>query len=150
MSRADRIPQEDTHTVTESSNVPTDVKYTADHEWARVGDGADGRPVVRIGVTDYAQSSLGDVVYVQLPEVGTTVTTGEVLGEIESTKSVSDLFAPVTGTVVARNDSVEATPELTNTDPYGGGWLIEISVADGDALADLLEPEAYSAQLKES
>ncbi len=136
--------------MTESSHVPTDVKYTADHEWARVGDGADGRPVVRVGVTDYAQAALGDVVYVQLPEVGTTVSAGEVLGEIESTKSVSDLFAPVTGTVVSRNDSVEATPELTNTDPYGGGWLVEISVADGDALSDLLEPEAYAAQLKES
>lgn len=130
------------------SKIPTDVKYTPDHEWARVGDGADGRPVVRIGVTDYAQGSLGDVVYVQLPEVGTTVTAGEVLGEIESTKSVSDLFAPVTGTIVARNDSVQDTPELANSDPYGAGWLVEIVVADGDALADLLEPEAYAAQVE--
>jgi glycine cleavage system H protein len=131
--------------VTESSQVPTDVKYTAEHEWARIGDGPDGRPIVRVGITDYAQSALGDVVYVQLPDVGQTVSAGQVLGEIESTKSVSDLFAPVTGTIVTRNDAVEATPELANSDPYGDGWLLEIVVADGDALGDLLGPEEYSA-----
>jgi glycine cleavage system H protein len=102
---------------------------------------------VRIGVTDYAQQSLGDVVYVQLPDVGTTVSAGEVLGEIESTKSVSDLFAPVTGTVVARNDAVQDRPELANSDPYGEGWLLEIVVADGDALSDLLDATTYAAQV---
>ena len=129
------------------SKIPDDLKYTSEHEWARIGDGADGRPEVRVGVTDYAQQSLGDVVYVQLPDVGTTVSAGEVLGEIESTKSVSDLFAPVTGTVVARNDAVRDTPELANTDPYGEGWLLEIVVADGDALSDLLDAPTYAAQI---
>jgi glycine cleavage system H protein len=132
--------------VTESK-IPDDLKYTSEHEWARIGDGADGRPVVRVGVTDYAQQSLGDVVYLQLPDIGTTVSAGEVLGEIESTKSVSDLFAPVTGTVVARNDAVQDRPELANSDPYGDGWLLEIVVADGDALSDLLDASTYAAQI---
>jgi glycine cleavage system H protein len=132
------------------SKIPQDLKYTAEHEWARVDSGVSGRIVVRVGVTDYAQEALGDVVYVQLPEVGADVTSGDVLGEIESTKSVSDLFAPVTGKVVARNDSVQDTPEMANTDPYGAGWLVEIEVADEEALGELLDPAAYAAQVGES
>lgn len=131
----------------DSSEVPSDLRYTAEHEWARLADGPDGRPVVRVGITHYAQSSLGDIVFVQLPEVGTAVTTGQVLGEVESTKSVSDLFAPVTGEVVGRNDAVEATPELANTDPYGNGWLVEIAIVDPTLYADLLDAEAYQAQI---
>ena len=132
------------------SDIPSDVKYTADHEWARISDGPDGKPVVRVGVTDYAQQSLGDVVYLQLPDIGATVTAGEPLGEIESTKSVSDLFAPVTGVVTARNDEVESAPELANSDPYGKGWLIEITAAGADALDDLLDPQSYAEQVGDS
>jgi glycine cleavage system H protein len=129
------------------SDIPTDIKYSADHEWAQVSDGPDGKPVVRIGVTDYAQQALGDVVYVQLPDVGALVVAGEPLGEIESTKSVSDLFAPVTGTISARNDAVEATPELANTDPYGQGWLVEVTITDPSALDNLLDPQTYAEQV---
>ncbi len=125
------------------SEIPNDLRYTAEHEWARLADGADGRPVVRVGITAYAQSSLGDIVFVQLPDVGTTVTEGEAVGEVESTKSVSDLYAPITGEVTARNDAVEATPELANTDPYGAGWLLEISIADAAAYDALLDAQAY-------
>ncbi|MEP6852545.1 MAG: glycine cleavage system protein GcvH [bacterium] len=125
--------------------VPGDLHYTAEHEWARLADGADGRPVVRVGITAYAQSSLGDIVFVQLPEVGTTVTEGEALGEVESTKSVSDLYAPVTGEVTARNDAVESSPDLANSDPYGAGWLLEISIADAAAYDGLLDAEAYQS-----
>ncbi|MDQ6936733.1 MAG: glycine cleavage system protein GcvH [Actinomycetota bacterium] len=125
------------------SEIPNDLRYTAEHEWARLADGADGRPVVRVGITAYAQSSLGDIVFVQLPDVGTTVTEGEAVGEVESTKSVSDLYAPITGEVTARNDAVEASPELANSDPYGAGWLLEISIADAAAYDALLDAQAY-------
>lgn len=120
------------------AQVPDDLKYTAEHEWAKI-DGAD----LRIGVTDYAQQSLGDVVYVSLPEVGATVTQGQSLGEIESTKSVSDLFAPVSGTVTARNDALEGQPELINSDPYGAGWIIELQASESAQLEALLDPAAY-------
>src|ERR687886_880416 len=103
-------------------NVPEDLRYTTDHEWARLEDGK-----VRIGITDYAQDALGDIVFVQLPEPGTEVRAGQPLGEVESTKSVSEIFAPVSGTVVARNEALESTPELINSDPYGAGWLVEIA-----------------------
>jgi glycine cleavage system H protein len=120
---------------------PDDLKYTAEHEWVRTPGETAGS--VRIGITDYAQDALGDIVYVQLPEVGASVTAGSAVGELESTKSVSDVYSPVTGEVVARNDSLDATPELVNTDPYGAGWLFEVAVADGDAGADLLDAAAY-------
>lgn len=122
------------------SDVPSELKYTAEHEWVRV---SDGESAVRIGITDYAQNALGDVVYVSLPEVGANVTAGAACGEVESTKSVSDLFAPVTGTVTARNDALEEQPELINSDPYGAGWIIEIDPADPADLDGLLDPAAY-------
>jgi glycine cleavage system H protein len=121
------------------SNVPDDLSYTAEHEWVRDGDGT----TVRVGITDFAQQALGDVVYVSLPEVGTTVSPGEAVGEIESTKSVSELYAPLAGTVAARNDALDDTPELINSDPYGDGWILEIDVtADADRSA-LLDAAAY-------
>ncbi len=121
--------------------VPEELKYTQEHEWvARTG--ADS---VRIGITDFAQTQLGDVVFVQLPEVGETLTAGDTVGEIESTKSVSDLYAPVSGEVVARNDALDQQPELVNSDPYGEGWLLEITVSDLDATEGLLDADAYRA-----
>jgi len=125
--------------------IPEDLRYTAEHEWLTAprpaGDG--GASTHKVGITDFAQDSLGDIVYVQLPEVGAEVKAGESLGEVESTKSVSEIFAPVTGTVVARNEALEATPELVNTDPYGEGWLVEIRPADPGAVEALLDAAAY-------
>ncbi len=121
---------------------PADLRYSAEHEWIRE---TGGEGVVRVGVTDFAQGQLGDVVYVDLPAVDQAVTAGQVCGEIESTKSVSELFAPVTGTIVARNEALESGPEQVNLDPYGAGWLVEIAVADGPALELLLTAEAYAA-----
>lgn len=124
---------------------PEDLKYTAEHEWVRLAGEHDG--AIRIGITSYAQDALGDIVYVSLPEVGATVEAGGPCGELESTKSVSDVYAPVTGEVVARNEALDATPELVNSDPYGGGWLFEIVPADADALAGLLDAASYQATL---
>lgn len=125
---------------------PDDVKYTAEHEWVRPVDTAAG--AVRVGITHYAQDALGDIVFVSLPEVGESVTAGEVCGELESTKSVSDVFAPVTGEVTARNEALEATPELVNNDPYGGGWLIELIPTDGGSIDGLMDSVAYQASLE--
>lgn len=122
------------------SDVPDDLKYTAEHEWVRTGEGS----TVRVGVTDYAQEALGDVVYVSLPEVGADVEKGAAIGEIESTKSVSDLYAPLTGKVTARNESLDAEPELINSDPYGAGWVIEIEPADESETEGLLDAAAYT------
>ncbi len=125
---------------------PEDLKYTAEHEWVRPVEGgpaASGAGVVRVGITHYAQDALGDIVFVSLPEVGESVTAGEVCGELESTKSVSDVYAPVTGEVTARNEALEATPELVNNDPYGGGWLIEIQVGDGQSGDTLMDAATY-------
>ena len=123
---------------------PADLKYTAEHEWVRVvGDH------VRVGITDYAQEALGDIVFVTLPAVGTTVSLGDSFGEVESTKSVSDLFAPLGGVVVARNEELDAHPELVNSDPYGEGWMVDIAPEGGvlSALlaAHLLDAAAYQA-----
>ena len=107
-------------------------------------------PVVRVGITTYAQEALGDIVFVTLPAVGTEVEAGQALGEVESTKSVSDVYAPLAGTVTARNEALDATPELVNSDPYGEGWLVELTPSGGtDALAadTLLDPDAYRALL---
>jgi glycine cleavage system H protein len=120
------------------ADVPDDLKYTAEHEWAKVSGAT-----IRVGVTDYAQEALGDVVYVTLPEVGAKVGQGDAFGEVESTKSVSDLNAPVTGTVTARNDELESRPELINSDPYGEGWIVEIEVAEPGQLDALLDAAAY-------
>lgn len=121
------------------SNIPDDLHYTADHEWAKL----TGDNTVRIGITDYAQSSLGDIVFVSVHEVGAAVATGDTFGEVESTKSVSDLYSPVAGTVTSSNPALEANPELVNTDPYGEGWIAEIEIADVSALDSLLDPAAY-------
>ena len=124
------------------SDIPADLRYTAEHEWVR----RTGDDTVRVGITDFAQSSLGDVVYVQLPEVGAEVTAGESFGEVESTKSVSDLYAPVSATVVAVNDALEGDPALINSDPYGEGWLLELrsDAASLDAgLQALLDADNY-------
>ena len=123
---------------------PEDLKYTAEHEWVRA---AGGDAPVRVGITDYAQEALGDIVYVTLPEVGATVTAGQACGEVESTKSVSDIYAPVSGTVVGRNDSLDGSPELINTDPYGEGWIIEIRPDDAASVDGLLDAAAYEGQL---
>ena len=129
--------------------IPEDLKYTAEHEWLRMGAGtidpAGQGTTVRVGITDYAQDALGDVVFVSLPEVGASVTAGEACGEVESTKSVSEVYAPVTGEVVARNEDLDARPELVNSDPYGEGWLIEIAVSDGAADEGLLDASGYAA-----
>ena len=122
------------------SDVPDDLKYTAEHEWVRV----DGSNTARIGITDYAQQALGDVVYVSLPDVGASVQKGAAVGEIESTKSVSDLYAPLTGTVTARNDDLDAQPELINSAPYGAGWVFEIELADASETDSLLAASAYT------
>jgi glycine cleavage system H protein len=122
------------------SDVPDELKYTAEHEWVRVSEGAK---TVRVGITDYAQSALGDVVYVSLPELGSSVTKGAAVGEIESTKSVSDLYAPLSGTVSARNEKLDETPDLINSDPYGEGWVIELELADESETADLLDAATY-------
>lgn len=124
---------------------PDDLKYTAEHEWIRVP--GEGEGSVRVGITDYAQDALGDIVYVSLPEVGQTVEAGSPCGELESTKSVSDIFAPVSGEVTAVNESLDATPELVNNDPYGGGWLFELKAADASTLDGLLDAEGYRATL---
>lgn len=124
------------------SDIPADLRYTVEHEWIR----RTGEDTVRVGITDFAQSSLGDVVYVQLPETGAAVSAGESFGEVESTKSVSDLFAPMSATVVAVNTDLEDSPQLINSDPYGGGWLLELR-ADADTLDEglsaLLDATAY-------
>lgn len=123
---------------------PDDLGYTREHEWVR--DEGDGR--FRVGITDYAQDALGDVVYVDVPDVGTQVTAAQPFGEVESTKSVSDVFAPVTGTVLERNLLLEERPELVNEQPYGDGWLAVIEVAA--PAEDLLDAAAYRAFIEES
>ena len=118
--------------------IPQELSYTEEHEWVRSADG----DAVRIGITDYAQDALGDIVYVELPEVGATVTAGESVGELESTKSVSEVYAPVSGTVAARNEQLDGSPELVNSDPYGEGWLIEVTPAG--EIEGLMDAEAYA------
>jgi glycine cleavage system H protein len=119
-------------------NIPENLRYSNDHEWALL-EGS----TVRVGITDYAQDALGDVVFVELPEVGATVDVGGPLGEVESTKSVSEIYAPVAGTVVAVNQSAADSPEQLNADPYGAGWLVEIEVGDPSAVEALLDASAY-------
>lgn len=123
---------------------PENLRYTAEHEWARSTD--DGS-TIRVGITDFAQQQLGDVVFVSLPELGAEVDAGEPMGEVESTKSVSDLYAPVTGTVSARNEALADNPDLINTDPYGDGWMVEIQLADRTAVENMLDAAAYQGML---
>jgi glycine cleavage system H protein len=120
------------------SNVPSDLKFTKEHEWVATTPSAN---VFRVGITDYAQSALGDIVYVQLPRVGQKLTAGEVCGEIESTKSVSEIYSPITGEVSSVNGNLDGAPEIINSEPYGSGWILEISVS-GD-LPELLSGEEY-------
>ena len=124
---------------------PDDLKYTSEHEWVRSPGQAEGS--VRIGITDYAQDALGDIVYVSLPEVGADVEEGSAVGELESTKSVSDVYAPLAGSVVARNEALDGNPELVNTDPYGEGWLFEVVPADPAAVDALMDAAAYQASI---
>ena len=130
------------------SEIPPDLYYTEEHEWVqRTGD-----DTVRVGITDYAQSALGDVVFVQLPDVGTDVTAGESFGEVESTKSVSDLYAPVSAKVAAVNGDLEANPQLVNSDPYGEGWLVDLqfeAAAVHDSLRGLLDADGYRTTVTE-
>ncbi len=124
-------------------NLPEHLRYSSDHEWAILDDGK-----VRIGITDYAQDALGDVVYVQVPAIGAVVSKGQTFSEVESTKSVSDIYAPVTGTVVGVNEALATAPELVNSDPYGDGWICEIEVTDSSEYDALLDAGAYGALLE--
>jgi glycine cleavage system H protein len=119
-------------------NVPEELRYSSDHEWIRIEDGK-----VRVGITDYAQDALGDVVFVQVPEVGAAVAAGDSFGEVESTKSVSEIYAPIAGTVLEINADLEASPELVNSDPYLGGWIAVIEPSDAAAAESLLDAAAY-------
>ncbi len=122
-------------------NVPQDLRYTAEHEWVRVlGDGE----TVRVGITDFAQDALGDVVYVDLPAVGDPVVAGAPVGELESTKSVSEMYAPVSGAVSAVNEALADNPQLLNEDPYGDGWLCEITVSNADEISAMMDAAAYT------
>jgi glycine cleavage system H protein len=122
---------------------PQDLRDTAEHEWVR----DQGDSVARVGITAFAQDALGDVVYVSLPSVGDTIAVGDACGEVESTKSVSDLYAPLAGEVVGVNEGLDTAPEQVNTDPYGEGWMYDVKLADADATKELLDVEAYRAQL---
>ena len=124
--------------------IPEDLYYSEEHEWVRLDDG-----VATVGITDYAQEQLGDIVYVDLPQVGETVESGAVIGELESTKSVSDVFSPLSGEVMARNETLDGGAEVINSDPYGEGWLIKVRPSDEDATESLLTPEAYGALVSE-
>ncbi|MEI2727694.1 MAG: glycine cleavage system protein GcvH [Candidatus Nanopelagicales bacterium] len=125
--------------------IPDHLKYTSQHEWALITETG----TVRFGITDHAQDALGDIVFVTLPEPGSTLTAGETCGEIESTKSVAEIYSPVSGEVVSRNDVVETSPESINADPYGGGWLAEVAPADPGALDALLSAAEYEALIAE-
>jgi glycine cleavage system H protein len=127
-------------------DIPEDRRYTREHEWAKTGE--DG--LVRVGITDYAQEALGDVVYVQLPDVGATVEADAVFGEIESTKSVSDLYSPVGGEVVDVNSVLEDAPEKVNADPYGDGWIVVLRPTDPTSVDGLMDAAAYRAYLAEA
>ena len=124
---------------------PDDLRYTKEHEWVR----DEGGSHVRVGITDYAQDALGDVVYVDMPQVGTAVTAMQPCGEVESTKSVSDVYSPVTGTVLERNPLLEEHPELVNAQPYGDGWLLVLEVEDRDQLSSLMDASGYRAHVQD-
>ena len=121
-------------------NIPAELKYTKDHEWVRIeGD------IATVGITDFAQSELGDIVYVEIETVGDTVAREDVFGTVEAVKTVSDLFMPLTGEVTEFNSELEGNPELVNKDPYGGGWMVKVKIADAAQVADLLSADAYKA-----
>ena len=124
-------------------NIPSELKYTKDHEWISV----DGN-IATVGITDFAQSELGDIVYVEVDNLDEEVDREAVFGTVEAVKTVSDLFAPVSGTIVSFNEELEATPELVNTDPYGAGWMVKIEISEASELDDLLDAETYDALIK--
>ncbi|WP_117215287.1 glycine cleavage system protein GcvH [Allorhizocola rhizosphaerae] len=124
--------------------IPDELRFTAEHEWVAEPSGG----VVRVGITDFAQDALGDIVYVQLPEVGAQVTAGDSFGEVESTKSVSEIYAPLSGEITAVNQAVVDSPETINSDPYGAGWLVEIRLTDPEAVGSLLDSDGYSQLTK--
>ena len=125
------------------SNIPADLKYTAEHEWVQVID----ESTIRFGITDYAQDALGDIVFVSLPNVGDSLTAGDTCGEVESTKSVSDIYAPVSGEVIARNDAIETAPDTLNSDPYKNGWIVDVRISGSasELASQLLDAAAYQA-----
>ncbi|WP_019877134.1 glycine cleavage system protein GcvH [Sporichthya polymorpha] len=125
-------------------SVPDDLKYTAEHEWAQLTDGG----TVRVGITDHAQSQLGDIVFVSLPQPGDKIEAGSPCGELESTKSVSEIYAPISGEVAAVNSAIETAPELVNAEPYGGGWMFEVRPDDTAALDELLSASEYAAGIE--
>ena len=125
---------------------PEDLKYTSEHEWVR--SPGESENSVRIGITHFAQDALGDIVFVSLPETGSQVESGAAVGELESTKSVSDVYVPLTGTVLSRNEALESAPELVNSDPYGEGWLFEMEPADAAALDLLMDSRTYQSSLE--
>jgi glycine cleavage system H protein len=127
------------------AEIPPDLRYTSDHEWAKPVQGN----VVRVGITDFAQNSLGDIVFVSVHGLDSTVESGDSFGEVESTKSVSDLYAPVAGSVVSRNEALDDNPDLVNSDPYGAGWIAEIEVADLAVLDSLLDAQSYGQTTSE-
>ncbi len=128
---------------------PDELYYTAEHEWIRVDSDSEGAtgPVITVGITDFAQEALGDIVYVSLPEAGETLAKGASIGELESTKSVSDLYAPLPGSVLARNETLDQTPELVNSDPYGEGWLLRVQLEDDAGFGELMDAAGYQAQI---
>lgn len=123
------------------SNVPADLRYTKEHEWVKASSGKN----FRVGITDYAQGALGDIVYIQLPKVGDSIGQGKVCGEVESTKSVSEIYAPLSGIVVSVNTALDSSPEVLNSDPYGAGWIFEVEVSSEDELSSLLTDTDYQA-----
>ena len=123
-------------------NIPKDLKYSAEHEWVKV----DG-DIAYIGITDFAQSELGDIVFVEFPEVGDTFSVGDVFGTVEAVKTVADLFAPISGEIIEINDSLENTPESINVDAYNNGWIVKVRIGNSEELENLLDPESYKGLL---
>lgn len=123
------------------SNVPSELRYTKEHEWVKTTSGSN----LQVGITDYAQSALGDIVYIQLPKIGDLIAQGKVCGEVESTKSVSEIYAPVSGKIVAVNNSLDSNPEALNSDPYGSGWIFEVEVSSEAEIASLLSDSQYQS-----
>lgn len=121
-------------------NIPAELKYTSDHEWVRI----EGNTAT-IGITDFAQSELGDIVFVDINTVGQSLKSGDIFGTVEAVKTVSDLFLPVSGTIAELNSGLEATPEAVNQDPYGAGWMVKVTIEDGTATSELLDAAAYKA-----
>lgn len=126
--------------------IPDDLRYTSEHEWVRITSSG----TVVFGITDYAQDALGDIVFVDLPDPDATLDAGSTCGEVESTKSVSDIYAPISGVVIARNDALSDTPEVINSDPYGDGWLLEVRPDDLEVVSNLLDAAAYAAITEEA